>query len=115
MLNRSRASRAIVRNPSVSRSSRDTPTIRHPGMNPVRESWNRPGKSFRRDRSPVAPISTTTWEYFGATPAGILPTYPAPASNGHHGAHGLFLSEGGPDEPEEEARPHQGHRQREHP
>src|SRR5262249_10000881 len=54
--------------------------IRQPGMNPARESWNRPGRSFRRDRSPVAPIRTTTWGYFGPTPAGILPTWPPPRS-----------------------------------
>ena len=54
-------SRAISRKPSASRSSSETPMIRQPGMNPALTRWNRPGSSLRRDRSPVAPTSTTTW------------------------------------------------------
>src|SRR6185369_187995 len=47
---------------------------RDPGMNPALARWNRPGSSLRRDRSPVAPKSTTTCGNLGPTPAAIFAT-----------------------------------------
>src|SRR5262249_14963240 len=58
--------------PSGSRSSRETPMIRQPGMKPAAERWKSPGSSLRRDRSPVAPTRMTTCGYFGPTPGGIF-------------------------------------------
>src|SRR5215467_8000674 len=48
--------------------------IRQPGMKPRLESRNKPGRSFRRERSPVAPKSVITCGYLGPTPEGILVT-----------------------------------------
>src|SRR5215475_5927090 len=62
----------MARRPSASKSSSETPMIRHWGMKPAFERWKRPGSSLRRDRSPVAPNSTTTWGKRGPTPGGIL-------------------------------------------
>src|SRR5580692_1993456 len=70
--NSSRAPRATLRKPSASRSSRETPTIRQSGMKPELARWNRPGMSFRRERSPVAPTSTTRCGYLGPTRPGTL-------------------------------------------
>ena len=72
--NSSSALRTFCLNPSASRSSSDTPTMRQPGMKPALARWNSPGSSLRRARSPVAPNSTTTCGNRGPTPAGILAT-----------------------------------------
>src|SRR5258708_9543960 len=49
-----------------------TAMILQPGMNPALDRWNKPGKSLRRARSPVAPNRTTTCGNCGPTPAEIL-------------------------------------------
>src|SRR5215475_14040977 len=48
--------------------------IRQPGMKPKLESRNRPGRSFRRERSPVAPKRVITCGYLGPTPDAIFVT-----------------------------------------
>src|SRR4051812_22654343 len=55
-------------------SSSDTPMMRQPGMNPALARCSSPGMSLRRDRSPVAPNSTTTCGYLGPTPARTFAT-----------------------------------------
>ena len=75
-LDASSASRAILRNPSASISSSETPMIRQPGMNPALHRWNSPGSSLRRERSPVAPTSTTTCGYRGPTRDEFFATLP---------------------------------------
>ena len=46
-------------------SSSETPMIRHFGMKPAVMRWKSPGRSFRCDRSPVAPNRTTICGSFG--------------------------------------------------
>src|SRR5262249_33470069 len=48
--------------------------IRQPGMKPKLESRNRPGRSFRRERSPVAPKRVITCGYLGPTLDAIFVT-----------------------------------------
>src|SRR6188768_4320883 len=68
------AARATSLNPVASRSSSDTPMTRQSGMNPAVARCSNPGSSLRRDRSPVAPKSTTTCGNLGPTPAAIFAT-----------------------------------------
>src|SRR3954465_15740613 len=68
--------------------SSETPTIRQPGMNPALARWNRPGSSFRRDRSPVAPTRTTTCGYLGPTRDEFLAKSRFPSVLAHGGWRG---------------------------
>ena len=61
-----------ARKTSTSRSSSETPMIRHPGMKQVVERWSRPGSNSRRDKWSIAPNSTTICGCRGATPGELF-------------------------------------------